>query len=366
MAFANDVSPFHVFDLAGNAWEWTSDWFDPRYYQQFRNSTAINPTGPDRRPRTQQLVVKGGSKLWVASWREGRKPETRLPYLGFRCVLPVEGAATTPAAPGGPRGRGPRSSGAGPVLISPGPLGDRSVLQRRVGNPPCPGENPGRAGERTPIGTRGIGQGSFRVEGRVQDLVDLVVTLLQVGAGRVVHLDVLPVQDLADPPVDLLEVEPGQASGIGRDGWRSRRRTCTRANRRTVRSVADDHRAEPPQVLALEVAADRREGDRGRLVLRVRRGLGQLRPDAVGQGPEDLGHPQRLARLVGLELLVLEPRQRVGGQALAEHDLLDREDALVDRVIDPAPEDSDRSPSDTSARRRACGAGRARTGTPCR
>ena len=111
MAFANDVSPFRVFDLAGNAWEWTSDWFDPRYYQQFRNATAINPTGPDRRPRTQQLVVKGGSKLWVASWREGLKPETRLPYLGFRCVLPVEGAGTTPAAPGGPAGevRDPRA-----------------------------------------------------------------------------------------------------------------------------------------------------------------------------------------------------------------------------------------------------------------
>jgi len=104
MAFANDVSPFRVFDLAGNAWEWTSDWYDSRYYQQFRNSTAINPTGPERRPRTQQLVVKGGSERWVASWREGRKPETRLPYLGFRCVLPVETQGTTPAAPGGPAG----------------------------------------------------------------------------------------------------------------------------------------------------------------------------------------------------------------------------------------------------------------------
>jgi len=111
MAFATDVSPFHVFDLAGNVWEWTSDWFDSRYYQQFRNSTADNPTGPDRRPRSQQLVVKGGSKLWVASWREGLKPETRLPYLGFRCVLAVEGPVTTPAASGGRAGevRDPRA-----------------------------------------------------------------------------------------------------------------------------------------------------------------------------------------------------------------------------------------------------------------
>ena len=101
MSFANDVSPFNVFDLAGNAWEWTSDWFDSRYYQQFRNSTAVNPTGPDRPRRSQQFAVKGGSKLWVASWREGLKAETRLPYLGFRCVLPVEGTGNSPA-PGGP------------------------------------------------------------------------------------------------------------------------------------------------------------------------------------------------------------------------------------------------------------------------
>ncbi len=111
MSFVEDVSPFNVFDLAGNAWEWTGDWYDSRYYQQARNTTAVNPTGPDRRPRSQQLAVKGGSKLWIASWREGLKPETRLPYLGFRCVLPVEGLGATPAAPGGPAGvvRDPRA-----------------------------------------------------------------------------------------------------------------------------------------------------------------------------------------------------------------------------------------------------------------
>ena len=162
MAFANDVSPFRVFDLAGNAWEWTSDWYDPRYYQQFRNSTAINPTGPDRRPRTQQFVVKGGSKLWVASWREGRKPETKLPYLGFRCVLPVEGAATTPAAPGGPAGE-VRDPGAGPVLILSGPSVDRSGPRRRVGKPTCPGRGPGQVG-RADVSGSVIGQGAFRVK----------------------------------------------------------------------------------------------------------------------------------------------------------------------------------------------------------
>jgi formylglycine-generating enzyme required for sulfatase activity len=103
LSVANDVSPLGVCDLAGNAWEWTKDWFDSKYYQSFRVRAAVDPTGPAHRPRSRQLVVKGGSRHWVVSWREGIPFETRLPYLGFRCVLPVEGpgnAFEVPAVPG--------------------------------------------------------------------------------------------------------------------------------------------------------------------------------------------------------------------------------------------------------------------------
>ncbi len=90
-SYALDVSPYGVFDLAGNAWEWTKDWFDPEYYQSFKTSTASNPTGPPVRPKSAQLVVKGSSKKWLVSKREGLQFDKRLPYLGFRCVLQVEG-----------------------------------------------------------------------------------------------------------------------------------------------------------------------------------------------------------------------------------------------------------------------------------
>jgi formylglycine-generating enzyme required for sulfatase activity len=113
MAFPEDLSPYGAFDLAGNAWEWTKDWYDPRYYQLSRTGSADNPSGPQNRPRSQQLVVKGGAKDWVVSKREGLKFDTRLPYLGFRGVLQVEGpgnafepppsaAPAQPAAPGAP------------------------------------------------------------------------------------------------------------------------------------------------------------------------------------------------------------------------------------------------------------------------
>lgn len=102
-SFPTDMSPYRVYDLAGNAWEWTKDWHDPKYYQLFRTTPADNPTGPAIRPRSQQLVVKGSAKDWSVAKREGIKFETRLPYLGFRCALQVEGPGNAFEPPPGAR-----------------------------------------------------------------------------------------------------------------------------------------------------------------------------------------------------------------------------------------------------------------------
>ena len=112
-----DQSACGALDLAGNAWEWTQDWFDPRYYPQFKGQTAENPTGPlVSRSKPAQVVVKGGSKQWAVAWREGLKPETKLPYVGFRGVLPLEPTTTvvTPN-PATPTGRTPPANRGGIV-----------------------------------------------------------------------------------------------------------------------------------------------------------------------------------------------------------------------------------------------------------
>lgn len=83
MAFGDDLSPYGVYDLAGNAWEWTGEPFESK-----RGSKGV-----------AQRIVKGTSKTWHASGREPMKEETRLPYLGFRCVLNVEGSAAVPVGP---------------------------------------------------------------------------------------------------------------------------------------------------------------------------------------------------------------------------------------------------------------------------
>ncbi len=67
-SFPLDLSPYGVFDLAGNVREWTADWFDARYFQQFLTTPSVDPQGPPRsRSRSPGLTIKGGSPTWDAS-----------------------------------------------------------------------------------------------------------------------------------------------------------------------------------------------------------------------------------------------------------------------------------------------------------
>jgi formylglycine-generating enzyme required for sulfatase activity len=95
------ANPYGLYDMAGNAWQWTSDWYREDYYATLvaAGGMARNPPGPassfdPSEPGQAKKVHRGGSFLctdqycsrYVVGTRGKGEVSTGTNHLSFRCV----------------------------------------------------------------------------------------------------------------------------------------------------------------------------------------------------------------------------------------------------------------------------------------
>jgi formylglycine-generating enzyme required for sulfatase activity len=95
------ANQYGLYDLIGNSWEWTSDYYDVGYYQEcLEKGVVVNPTGAahsndPNEPLSEKHVTRGGSFLCATDYCSNYRPSARqasardtgMSHIGFRCVI---------------------------------------------------------------------------------------------------------------------------------------------------------------------------------------------------------------------------------------------------------------------------------------
>ena len=101
---------YGLFDITGNVWEWTTDWFTPQHADDVQHACCV-PSNPrvtsrdgsyaapaESGSQIPRKVIKGGSHLCAPNYCLRYRPAARQPqmidtstsHLGFRCIVRSE------------------------------------------------------------------------------------------------------------------------------------------------------------------------------------------------------------------------------------------------------------------------------------
>ncbi|MGE6356316.1 formylglycine-generating enzyme family protein [Flavobacterium sp. NPDC079362] len=96
-----EPNPYGLYDIGGNVWEWTNDWYTADYYSVIseKDKVARNPQGPESsydpgEPNLPKKVQRGGSFLctdqyctrYMVGTRGKGDYKSPANHIGFRCV----------------------------------------------------------------------------------------------------------------------------------------------------------------------------------------------------------------------------------------------------------------------------------------
>jgi formylglycine-generating enzyme len=84
---------YGLYDVTGNAWEWTTDFFGPHGAEV--TSPCCAPHNPSSAESIPRRVIKGGSHLCAPNYclryrpsaRQGEAVDTSTSHIGFRCIV---------------------------------------------------------------------------------------------------------------------------------------------------------------------------------------------------------------------------------------------------------------------------------------
>jgi formylglycine-generating enzyme required for sulfatase activity len=92
-SYHTDLSRYGIFDLSGNAREWTQDWYQPDAFLgalERDGSPRQNWTGPAKSSPVGHRVIKGSQTGWELWARHHGTIAEGQPDVGFRCVLRIK------------------------------------------------------------------------------------------------------------------------------------------------------------------------------------------------------------------------------------------------------------------------------------